>query len=157
MKFTSFSAGFGYELANRVFARRSMALLAERTKQLDSAPFWQAYHRLEEFNAPRFAAAAERMKIAPSNLRVAQIRGWATGRTPHALLTELLRFAYPRTVEYAQDLRRLAADGPETERQFLDYMVRQEDLQVRMMHAALQKNYAQITTMVEEFIAAEMP
>ena len=155
LKHSGFRDGFRSELANREFARRAMAILAERTAGLESAAFWRGYHELEELNAPRFAAAARRLNAAPSRPRAALARGWVTGHTPAAVLPELLRFAYPRTVEYAADLRRLRDIGPLSEREFLDYMVRQEDLQVRMMHSALLGEYEAITAMVQEFIAAE--
>ncbi|MET9266596.1 hypothetical protein [Amycolatopsis sp. NPDC004079] len=45
----------------------------------------------------------------------------------------------------------LAASG--TPGDFLDYLVRQEDLQVRMMHAALVGNASDVPGMVEEFIS----
>lgn len=40
-------------------------------------------------------------------------------------------------------------------REFLDYMVRQEVLQVQMTHASLVKEYAQITDMIDCFLARE--
>ncbi|MFC5116135.1 hypothetical protein [Amycolatopsis halotolerans] len=45
----------------------------------------------------------------------------------------------------------LAASGAPGD--FLDYLVRQEDLQVRMMHAALIGNASDVPGMVEEFIS----
>jgi hypothetical protein len=155
MKFTSFEKGFSAELANRVFARKAMAILAARTRGLDSAPFWRAYHLLEEHNAPIFAAAARRLGVRGARLPLARLRGWLTGHTPLLLLAELLRFAYPRTVEYAEDLKRLRDAGPQSEREFLDYMVRQEELQVRMMHLALISDYRAVSQVVQEFLVAE--
>ncbi len=55
----------------------------------------------------------------------------------------------------AEDLKRLRDAGPALERAFLGYLVRQEELQVRMMHAALIKEYAAIPAMVSDFLAAE--
>ncbi|MFE3178386.1 hypothetical protein ACFXPA_43305 [Amycolatopsis sp. NPDC059090] len=151
MKFTDFEDGFRFELANREFARISMTLLASRAAAHELGPFFAGYARLEAFSAPRYRAAAERLSIRyRPNLRT-RARGWLTGHTSKPLLRELLRIAYPRTVEYAEDLRCLAAS--ETPGDFLDYLVRQEDLQVRMMHAALIGNASDVPGMVEEFIS----
>ncbi|GAB3163268.1 hypothetical protein GCM10027258_83360 [Amycolatopsis stemonae] len=155
MKFTNFDDGFRFELANREFARISMSLIAARAKEHDLGPFFAGYARLEDFNAPRYGAAAGRMGIDFTAKATTRARGWLTGHTPLPLLRELLRIAYPRTVEYTEDLRGLSAAGPSTERSFLDYLVRQEDLQVRMMHAALIGKPVEAGTMVDDFIASE--
>ncbi|MFD2470366.1 hypothetical protein [Amycolatopsis silviterrae] len=152
MKFTDFEDGFRFELANREFARLSMSLLASRAATHELGPFFVAYARLEEFSAPRYLAAAERLSIRFRPSPRIRVRGWLTGRTPRPLLRELLRIAYPRTVEYAEDLRRLAASGPPGEESFLDYLVRQEDLQVRMMHAALAGKPGDALKAAEEFV-----
>ncbi|MBQ6644285.1 MAG: hypothetical protein IJH84_25090 [Saccharopolyspora sp.] len=154
MKFADFADGFRLELANREFARSAMTLLAARAGGCDSGPFWVGYAKLEEFNAPRYRAAARRMKISFEPDWRTRTRGWLVGHTPMPLLHELLRIAYPRTVEYAEDIRRLKDAGPPREAAFLDYMIRQ-DLQVRMMHAALIGTASEVTALVDEFIASE--
>ena len=97
----NFEDGFRRELANREFARISMSLIAAGAAERQLGPFFAGYRRLEDFNAPRYRAAAGRMGIRFKAKVTTLAHGWLTG---HTLLRELLRIAYPGTVEYAEDL-----------------------------------------------------
>lgn len=153
MRFADFDEGFRAEYANRVFARVGMAASAVRTRSHESGPFWTAYARLEEFNADVYARASTRMRIPDISVTAARRRGWIVGLIPNPLRRESIRFAFPRTVEHAEDLHRLAALGPESERVFLDYMVRQEELQVQLMEKMLRRRYEDCIHLVDDFLA----
>lgn len=155
MRFTTFEQGFRAELANREFARIGMAATAIRTEKHETAPFWRAYDRLERFNAPRYRAAAQRLGISDSTGAGARLRGRLVGWMPNSLRRESIRFAFPRTVEYVEDLRRLAAIGPTSEADFFDYMLRQEELQVNMMEAMLRGRNVAAESLVDRFIGDE--
>ena len=153
MKFTTFEDGFRYELANRDFSRIGMTKLRSRTRERPDADFWGSYARLEEFNRPIYRAACRRMGIIYSTSPATRLRGLALGSAPLVVLPEVLRIAYPRTVEYLEDIRRLRQAGPEREGEFLRYMDEQEEIQVSMMHDALRRDYEACRRRVDDFIA----
>ena len=93
MQVTTFDDGFRHELANRDFARIAMTRLRSRTRGRPEAEFWGSYARLEEFNAPIYRTAAQRMGVTYTTSLATRLRGELVGATPRPLLTEILRLA----------------------------------------------------------------
>lgn len=151
MPSAEFDKGFQHELANRAFALRAMEGIARRLHRDPQLPFWDGYAALERFNLPRYEKAASRWGLEARPGWWTRTRGAAIGATPKPLLGRLLKFAYPKTVAYRDELRRLRGIGPEDGKVFLDYMVDQEDLQVEMMQLALDRRYAEVTPAVDAF------
>lgn len=152
-QFTTFREGFAYELANRDFARIGMTRLAKRTAGRPDHDFWASYARLEDFNVPLYRDAARRMGFDHTTSFGTKLRGYALGAAPRPLLKEVLRTAYPRTVEYLEDIHWMRSVGPAEESSFLQYMDEQEEVQVDMMNAALRKDYDASPRLVSELIA----
>ncbi|MFF0384179.1 hypothetical protein [Streptomyces sp. NPDC004286] len=146
-----FTKAFDYELQNRAFALLSMSGIARRLKGDPRNAFWDGYVKLEHFNAPRYAEAARRWGFGDQPTQWTKIRGALIGATPKFMLQSLLKFAYPKTVEYLEDLRRMRGVGPDDGKEFLDYVVEQEILQIEMMQLALNERYASITRNLESF------
>lgn len=146
-----FTEGFGYELQNRQFALISMSGVAKRLAGDPRLPFWKGYSELEHFNAPRYEEAARRWGMSAAPTAWTKARGALIGATPKFMLRSLLKFAYPKTVEYLEDLRRVRGTGPADGKVFLDYMVDQEVLQIEMMQLALNGRFSEITPKLEAF------
>ncbi|WP_435220542.1 hypothetical protein [Streptomyces sp. Tue6028] len=146
-----FTKAFDYELQNRAFAMLSMSGIARRLKGDPQNAFWSGYVKLEQFNAPRYAEAARRWGLDDQPTQWTKIRGKAIGATPKFMLRSLLKFAYPKTVEYLEDLRRMRGVGPDDGKAFLEYVVEQEILQIEMMQLAMNERYAGITRNLESF------
>ncbi len=149
-----FARAFRHEIANRSWALRSTSGIARRLEADPSRAFWAAYVRLEEFNAPRYRRAAQRWGLDPDPGPWTRLRGAVSGAAPRVLIAPFLKYAYPKTVEYVEELRRLRDMGPGDGAAFLDYVVEQEVLQVHMMRLALEGRYAEVVALVEEFLLA---
>ncbi|MER8041213.1 hypothetical protein ACWEP8_27050 [Streptomyces hydrogenans] len=146
-----FTKGFDYELQNRQFALISMSGVARRLDGDPRSSFWGGYSRLERFNVPRYEQAALRWGMDAKPTAWTRARGTLIGATPTFMLHSLLEFAYPRTVKYLEDLRRVRGTGPDDGLAFLDYMVDQEVVQIEMMQLALKGRFSEITPRLEEF------
>ncbi|MFB7103708.1 hypothetical protein [Streptomyces hydrogenans] len=146
-----FTKGFAYELQNRHFALISMSGVARRLDGDPRSAFWGGYSRLERFNVPRYEQAALRWGMDAKPTAWTKARGTLVGATPEFMLHSLLKFAYPKTVKYLEELRRVRGLGPGDGKAFLDYMVDQEVVQIEMMRLALGGRYSEITPKLDEF------
>ncbi|MFF2777404.1 hypothetical protein ACFVU3_21135 [Streptomyces sp. NPDC058052] len=146
-----FSKGFDYELQNRQFALISMSGVARRLGRDPQVAFWGGYSELERFNVPRYEQAARKWGMNTEPTAWTKARGSLVGATPKFMLRSLLKFAYPRTVKYLDDLRRVRGAGPGDGRKFLDYMIDQEVVQIEMMRLALNQRFSEIAPELESF------
>ncbi|WP_432062398.1 hypothetical protein [Streptomyces sp. S1] len=150
---TQFTEGFDYELQNRRFALISMSGIARRLHGDPRISFWGGYSDLERFNVPRYEEAARRWGRSAKPTAWTRVRGALIGATPRFMLRPLLAFAYPKTVKYLEDLRRVRGTGPEDGKAFLDYMVDQEVVQIEMMRLALDDRFSEIAPKLEDFFS----
>ena len=153
----NFSDGLRYEIANRAFAIRVVSRLAERYRDTEQEKFWVAYVKLERFSAPLYRSVAERWNIDPNPGWWTRFRAAAVGSVPKLLMVNTLRSMLTRTEDYVEKLRQLQSVGPVKEKDFLDYMIAQELLQVEMMKLALSGRYGDISSAVEAFVDDHMP
>ncbi|WP_322085239.1 hypothetical protein [Burkholderia sp. BCC1999] len=147
-----FARGFKGEIQNRAFAIRAIARLANRLDGDPRQSLWAAYLRLEEFNAPIYRQAAARwgLDVAPNTGTL--LKAWVISSVPKLLLRPFLKLVYSKTVVYCEELRRLRNIGPSDCRDFLDYMVEQEDLQIEMMRLSLDGQDAVLARKVDSFV-----
>lgn len=148
-----FTHGFRHELANRSFALRCTEVIVGHLHGDPRHAFWESYAELERFNAPRYAQAADRWGLNTQPSIWTRLRGATAGAAPKPRLTPLLKFAYPTTVAYLEELHRLRSIGTRDGKAFLDYMVNQEALQVEVLQLALTTRYQEAATRVDEFLA----
>lgn len=151
MATAAFIKGLKYELGNRAFALRVMERMSSRLHGDPRLPFWRAYADLERLNLPHYQAAASYWGLDPSADTWNQLRAWAVGNTPKPLLGRLLSYVYPKTLEYLEVLKELQRIGPKEASLFLDYMVRQEEVQLEMMRRALKGDYEASTRLFSDF------
>jgi hypothetical protein len=80
-----------------------------------------------------------------------KLKAWAVSSVPDMFLGLLLKFVYSETVKYLEWLRDLRREGPADAKDFLDYMVAQEELQVEMMRLALKGLYPEMARRADDF------
>lgn len=148
----AFLKGFRYEIENRGFALRAMEGISGRLTGERQNLFWNSYYELEEFNQPRYAAAAKMLGVDASIGLGARFRGWLIGSTPGFMLRALQKYVYPKTIAYLDELKAVEAAGPARARPFLAYMVEQEEVQIEMMRLALDEQYEQIPPLLAAFV-----
>lgn len=152
MPTNTFIKGFKSEIQNRAFALRAIGRLAKR---LDGDPrqvLWAAYLKLEVFNAPIYHHAAARWGMDATPGAGTRVKAWVISSVPKFLLGPFLRFVHSKTVIYCEELRKLRSIGPADSRDFLDYMVDQEDLQIEMMRLSLDGQDSVLTRKLDSFI-----
>lgn len=147
----AFIKGFRYELANREFALRVVTRMAERTSEDGKQAFWITYSELEQFNAMHYRAVAQLWGVDVEPSWITRFRAWAAGGLLILLQGPMMRFVYSETVKYVTVLRNLRKIGPADAALFLNYMVEQEELQIRMMELAFTERYAEVGEMVDMF------
>ncbi|WP_175849955.1 hypothetical protein [Burkholderia cepacia] len=148
----AFIAGFRHEIQNRAFALRAIGRLAGR---LDGDPrqrLWAAYLKLEAFNAPIYRAVATRWRMDASPTLATRLKAWVVSSVPTCLLKPFLKYVYAETIAYCEALRRLRDIGPSDARDFLDYMVDQEEFQIDMMRRSLNGDDAVLASRIDTFI-----
>ncbi|MDR0242187.1 MAG: hypothetical protein LBJ65_11360 [Burkholderia sp.] len=148
---STFAKGFKGEIQNRAFAIRAIGRLANRLDGDPRQPLWAAYLKLEEFNVPIYRQAAARWGLDVTPKAGTLIKAWMLGSVPKCLLGPFLKLVYSKTVVYCEELRRLRNIGPSDSRDFLDYMVDQEDLQIEMMRLSLDGQDAALARKIDSF------
>lgn len=140
------------ELENRAFAIRGIKRLADRMPAADPRRvLWTTYYELEEFNVPRYAAAARRLGITYSPGIWTKAKAWAIGSTPIVLHDLLLKTVLQLTIKYLESLKELKAAGPPAENEFLQYVVDQEVVQIDMMKCGVRGSYSEIPDLFRSF------
>lgn len=147
----AFAKGFRYELANREFALRVVTRMADQASGVEQRSFWSTYSRLERFNAMHYRAAAQSWGFAINSGYVTRLRAWAAGWLLLLLHGVMLKFIYAETVKYVDVLKNLRNIGPADAALFLNYVVEQEELQVKMMQMAFTERFSEIDDFVDAF------
>lgn len=153
MRKSRFEEGLLKELENRAFAIRAIKRLSDRMATDSRRPLWQTYHALEEFNVPRYAEAMARLRIQYVPGLWTKFRAWLIGSVPLLIHRAFLKTVLSQTTEYLKFLEELRKIGPEEEREFLNYMVDQEILQIDMMKLGIDGQYWKIPSLLDEFVS----
>lgn len=152
MRSQQFQNGIHYELQNRAFALSAIVRIANRVQGTQEYIFWSAYESLERFNTPHYLAYAEKLGLDATPSFLTKAKASLISSTPSFLLDELLKLVYAKTKVYMEDLKQVHAQGTEADREFLDYMLAQEQVQIELMELAIKKQYREIPPKIEQFI-----
>lgn len=150
-----FIDGMSYELNGRATMHAVTANMAARFKRGPKHVYWSSYHRLESFSQPRYKAFAKKFGIQLPGETWISIKSKALSGFPEFMVPGIFSDLRKRTVAYVDQLKALSEIGPVEERTFLDYMVRQEELQVKLMGVLLREDYLAGEELVAEFVARE--
>lgn len=146
-----FAKGFRYELANREFALRVVTRMADRASEVEERSFWTAYSELERFNAIHYRAAAQLWGFDIEAGYLTKLKAWAVGGLLILMHGPMFKFVYDETVKYVEVLKNLRNIGPADASLFLNYVVEQEELQVKIMQMAFLERYSEVSEIVDAF------
>lgn len=149
-----FLKGFDHELQNRAFAYLAIARMTHRLQGDPRLVFWKAYLELEQFNRPRYAAAARQWGLDVTARPWAKAKALLVSSVPKPLIGALLKVVLKETLRYMCWLSALRKRGPAEASEFLDYMVAQEAMQIEMMKMALGGRQGEIEDFAKRFFAA---
>ena len=152
MSTKKFIKGFKSEIQNRAFALRAIERLTKRLEGDPRQVLWAAYLKLEAFNAPIYQEAAAHWGLDTTPRAGTLIKAWVTSSVPRTLLRPFLKYVHSQTVIYCESLRRLRRIGPSDSREFLDYMVDQEDFQIELMRISLDGRDSILGNKIDAFI-----
>lgn len=147
-----FIKGIKYEIANRAFALDSIGRISNRVKGRPEYLFWHSYERLERFSAPKYAKFAEKLGLDVTPSFYTKSRAWSTNLIPTLLLDPTLKLVCFLTKIYLKDLKKVRELGNIEDKDFLDYMVAQEELQIELMELAISRKYNEIVHKTDSFI-----
>ncbi|MAZ87591.1 MAG: hypothetical protein CL693_08090 [Cellvibrionaceae bacterium] len=148
-----FVKGFRHEAANRAFARLTTAKMMQSVDPEAGRAFWTAYHSLEIFNTTVYQYVADLWQIDITPGVLVKVKASTLAVLPTRAHPWLLRTTLARTLEYVKFLESLKEIGPASEYWFLDYMVKQEKLQVDIMALALEGDYDESVLLVKRFLS----
>ncbi|MFX1764189.1 hypothetical protein PWP93_16625 [Paraburkholderia sp. A1RI-2L] len=152
MSTSRFLKGFKSEIQNRAFALHAIRRLVRRLDGDSRQLLWAAYLKLEVFNDPIYRRAASRWGIDVTPTAATLAKAWLTGSVPKCILRPFLKYVHSKTVVYCDELRKLRSIGPSDSRDFLDYMVAQEDLQIELMRLSLEGQDAVLDRKLDYFM-----
>ncbi len=152
----AFIEGFKSEIANRNFSKLTTKAMAERFKNQKNFLFWESYHKLEQLNSKHYSRIASYWGISTDISYWTKIKALVMSVIPSVFIDSTLKSALTRTEDYVVLLKELNAVGPSSERGFLDYMVKQEVLQVDIMKLALAGEFDAAADAVDDFIQANI-
>lgn len=144
-----------YELNGRAMMHAITANMSQRFNEGLMHAYWSSYHKLEEFSRPQYERVAKVFEIELLDKFFILIKSRVICWLPDCVIPLILTGLRKRTVAYVERLRWLAEIGPAEEREFFEYMVRQELLQVKLMDLALGNEYQLASHLVERFINQE--
>jgi hypothetical protein len=147
-----FLKGFKSEIQNRAFALHAIRRLVQRLDGDSRQLLWAAYLRLEIFNDPIYRRAASRWGIDVTPTVGTLAKAWLIGSVPKCILRPVLKYVHSKTIVYCDELRKLRSIGPADSRDFLDYMVAQEDLQIELMRLSLEGRDAVVDRKLDSFL-----
>lgn len=147
-----FIDGFQYEIANRSFSLMTSKQMIEKFDGEPMQIFWKSYQRLEQFNVEQYARVVNQFGLNMQPELWAEGKAYLLGLLPKIFIDFALQSALNKTKIYVDKLSYLRGIGPESDIDFLDYMVAQESLQVEMMQLALDGRYQDSQILVDLFI-----
>lgn len=148
----NFIKGIKYEIANRAFALDAIGRIANRVKGRPEYAFWHSYEQLEKFSAPKYEKFAVKLGLDPTPSFYTKSRAWSTCLIPTSLLGPTLKLVCFLTKIYLKDLKKVRELGNIEDVDFLDYMVEQEELQIKLMELAILGRYSEISKKTDSFI-----
>lgn len=147
-----FTAALQKEIDNRALARHVVPVLAERHAGSDQGQFWSSYTALEILQAPRYTAIAERHGFAPARLKT-RIKGDASLLISWAFPQRFTRSLAGATEKYVEELRAIPVPPDPEDAEFRQYMIEQEEAQVKALAQAAAGRYQAAADELEAFIA----
>lgn len=142
---------FQYEINNRAFARKSIPQIAEMMKDTEQEVFWRAFSRLEDLSRPGYEKMAEKHGLAVNTLLV-NLKTWSINMAMRVFPGKMMSTMADATEEYLEKLKKLPGLAKPEDREFFDYVVAQEETQLRGIQLLLQGKYAEAAEVINDFV-----
>lgn len=145
---------FEFEVQNRLMAYNGNLGMVKRKLEPEVSQWYQSYLAFETLNQERYTPVAEKYGIG-TKLNFKTKMEVLVGALMLRILPELsvLRYMHKETVAYVADLERLRDIAPEEDKEFFDYVVAQEVMQVETLKFRLDGEPAQATKVIDSFVA----
>ncbi|WP_372747210.1 hypothetical protein [Litorivivens sp.] len=145
---------FEYEVQNRLMAYNGNLGMVKRKLEPEVLRWYQSYLAFETLNQERYTPVAEKFGISTAPNFKTKMEVFV-GALVLRILSELsvLRYMCKETEAYVADLERLRDIAPEEDREFFDYVVAQEVMQVETLKLRLEGNPQKATEVIDKFVA----
>ncbi len=118
----------------------------------EQAGFWQAYYELELFNKARYEKMAASYALAPHDF-IVSFKAWATNLAFTLFPQKMMSIMTKATVEYVEKLKLLAQLVKDEDRNFFEYVVKQEQAQAEALIQAEKGEFTRAAKVLTEFLA----
>lgn len=141
------------EIQNRAFALLSLRPMRSKVSAPDDVAFYTAWVEFEEFNQQRYAPYARKYGFSQEPGWSARARA-SLANGVAALLSErvVLDFMLKETEKYVLKLQEMASLGPSEDKEFLDYAVKQEILQVDLLKSRIAGDTHEAVRLLTSFL-----
>ena len=141
------------EMQNRAFALLALRAVQSKASSAEDLSLYQSWVAFEEFNQVRYAPFAEKYGVSQQAGGSARFRAslakWAATVFPERLF---LKFMHKETKAYVQKLQKLAELAPSEDKEFFDYVVRQEELQVEILTLRINGKTREADQQLRDFV-----
>ena len=144
---------FEMEVQNRAFALKSARKMASQASSHEDKQFTAAWVAFEEFLQSKYAPFASKYNLSQEAGLIANIQAGldvlGLNVLPNAIA---LKMMLDQTVNYNEKLKELRKIAPEEEKEFFEFVVDQEELQIAGIKLAIEGKMKEATELVTDFI-----
>lgn len=145
-----FTELFQKELTNRATARKAADIFRNRDNGQGQAEFWGSYYKLEEITLGIYTPVAKELSLEPNNF-MAGIKGYAAAAFQWVAPQKFVGTLQGATAKYLEELKGSRTVVPLKHSAFYEYVLDQEDVQVKALSLAQQNNYQDAKSLVDSF------
>ncbi|KAB0486658.1 hypothetical protein SAMN04490202_0618 [Pseudomonas reinekei] len=145
-----FTELFQKELTNRATARKAADIFRNRDSGEGQAEFWGSYYRLEEITLSIYTPVAKELSLEPNNF-MAGIKSYAAAAFQWIAPEKFVGTLQGATAKYLEELKSSKTIVPLKHSAFYEYVLDQEDIQVKALSLAQQHNYQDAKSLVDSF------
>lgn len=125
---------FDAEIQNRAFALYATEIMIKRVKKTDDVLWYSTWLQWEKFHKRNFAPMAKKYGLSQEPAFASKLQA-RIGDFAARLLSEtaVMKYVLKETEKYCSQLQELADIAPEEDKEFFEYVVEQERLQVEVL------------------------
>lgn len=140
------------ELTNRATARKAADIFRNQKTEGGQAEFWSSYYKLEEVTLSVYTPVADSLHIEANNF-MAGVKGYSAAAyqwiAPQSFVGTLLT----GTSKYYEELKSSKSSIPPDYAAFFDYVLDQEEAQVKALVLAQKNDYQGAKSIMDTFVA----
>ncbi len=148
----AFLSLFEGEVQNRAFA----LMFVQREEKFSNVPeqkeLWKSYIEFEELNQFKFKPYADKYKFDMKPNLKSRFKAIAANMASKIFQETLFKITTESTIDYVEDLEKLAQLSMPQERNFFNYVVVQEKVQVTVLQLLNQKKWTEAAKVFTDFV-----